>query len=183
MVERVPTLRQATQRAYQSWSSMRSRCRNPKDVNWPNYGGRGIAVCERWGDFAGFLADMGGDRPVGFTIERVDNDRGYEPGNCIWATTLVQARNRRTTKLVEWNGETVVLAELCDLFGIGYDVVHNRLDMLGWSLEDAVSIPVQDDSKPVMDRRLREAPVDALEPRTCGNGGYRVGTLGGWEPY
>ena len=77
---------------------MLSRCTNPKHPRWDDWGGRGITVCDRWRDFANFLADMG-ERPPGFTIERRDNERGYEPDNCFWTTVIEQNRNRRTTKL------------------------------------------------------------------------------------
>lgn len=80
-------------RTYVSWQHMKTRCSDPKHPSFHRYGGRGISVCERWLSFENFLADMG-ERPAGRTLDRVDNDRGYEPGNCRWATPKEQVNNR-----------------------------------------------------------------------------------------
>lgn len=79
---------------YRTWDHMKQRCQNPKHERFKDWGGRGIAVCERWLKFENFLADMG-ERPEGMTIERMDNDKGYEPGNCKWATSAEQSANKR----------------------------------------------------------------------------------------
>lgn len=83
---------------YQAWRNMRQRCLNPNHPHWASYGGRGIAVCDRWSSFERFLADMGA-RPEGLTLDRIDNDGNYEPGNCRWATKAAQQQNTRRTKL------------------------------------------------------------------------------------
>ena len=81
-------------RTYRIWANMKSRCGNPRIPAFKNYGGRGIEVCERWKSFENFLSDMG-ECPTTLTIERVNNDLGYEPSNCRWATMAEQGKNRR----------------------------------------------------------------------------------------
>jgi hypothetical protein len=82
---------------WEAWTALRKRCFNPKHKFWKDYGGRGIAVCERWNDYANFLTDMGRRPSPKHSLDRIDNEKGYEPGNCRWATKKEQAQNRRTS--------------------------------------------------------------------------------------
>ncbi|KAB1068887.1 hypothetical protein [Methylobacterium planeticum] len=87
---------------YRSWRAMLNRCGNPNSVDYPRYGGAGIAVCERWSSFESFLADMG-DRPEGKTLDRhPDKNGNYEPGNCRWATPYEQVHNRNKYQRRWW---------------------------------------------------------------------------------
>lgn len=116
--------RGAKTKEFRAWAAFRDRCRNPKNKAFHHYGGRGITVCERWADcFEAFLADMGRAPSPKHSIDRIDNDKGYEPGNCRWATDAQQANNRRNT--VRYNG--VPLKTLCDEVGFSYDAALKRL--------------------------------------------------------
>lgn len=123
---------------YMVWQNMLNRCRSVKDKDFKNYGARGIVVCDRWKDFAKFYADMG-DKPKSLTLERIDNDGNYEPSNCRWASRKEQGSNRRTNRLVEWNGVTKTITGWRDSTGIPKSTLCNRLDN-GWSVEEALTI-------------------------------------------
>ncbi len=116
------------------WQSMLARCTSETHRYYSSYGGRGIQVCDRWrgkDGFANFLADMG-DKPAGMSIDRIDNDGNYEPGNCRWASATTQGRNRRNTKLTYELAEAVrsmcrqgaVKADIARAFGIAQSTVR-----------------------------------------------------------
>lgn len=102
------------------------RCSNPNIEHYGSYGGRGIRVCEWWQKFENFLADMG-DAPIGHSIERRDNNRGYEPENCCWLPRAKQMQNRRGNSYIEVEGEMVCLAEAARRLGIGDRTLRYRL--------------------------------------------------------
>jgi hypothetical protein len=83
---------------YHIWYGMLDRCRNPNSISWKHYGGRGIAVCDRWLRFEEFICDMGKRPDPKMSLDRIDGDKGYEPGNCRWAAEIEQQRNRRGVK-------------------------------------------------------------------------------------
>jgi hypothetical protein len=122
------------------WKHIIQRCTNPKNGQWKNYGGRGIEICSRWRDsFEAFLEDMGYAPEKGFKIERVDNSKGYEPGNCEWKLMKPNVRNRRITVKVMYEGKERILGELCETEGVPYMPVYQRIFIYGASPEDAVS--------------------------------------------
>lgn len=125
---------------YRIWLAMRERCSNPKNVGYHRYGGRGIKVCERWNDYALFLADVG-ERPPGLTLDRIDADKGYEPGNVKWATRKEQAVNRTNNKRVVIAGVERYACEVAEENGIPLSTYYGRLKY-GWSMEDAVTRPL-----------------------------------------
>lgn len=122
---------------YISWQAMKTRCFNEKDEHWPDYGGRGITVCERWGEFQNFLADMG-ERPAGMTLDRIDVNGNYQPGNCRWANQETQASNKRNTVLVEAEGKSQSVSAWAREKGLSPITLHGRLQK-GWSIERALN--------------------------------------------
>lgn len=122
---------------HRAWMEMLKRCTNKNTKNWCNYGGRGIAVCERWHQFENFLADMGAP-PLGASIDRIDNNGNYEPGNCRWATWTEQQRNKRSNRPVTAFGQTKTIVEWSLQTGIPRTTIWNRLNR-GISPEIAVT--------------------------------------------
>lgn len=124
-------------REYKTWSHVIDRCVNPNSKNYIHYGGRGIAMCERWrNSFQAFLDDMG-ERPHGTEIERIDNEKGYFPDNCRWATRLEQMQNTRLTRNLTMNGVTKCLSQWARDIGISNATLIERL--LRWPENIALS--------------------------------------------
>lgn len=125
---------------YRSWEAMKYRCDNPSYSCFSDYGGRGIAYCDRWEKFENFLADMG-PRPDGMTLDRVDCEKGYSPENCRWADVKTQRRNRRDVRLYEYRGELYMLERLARDHGLSVHFLYQRINRDGMSVEDAVNKP------------------------------------------
>jgi len=112
--------------AYRSWLSMKSRCLRKGNNRFRHYGARGIAVCDRWLSFENFLADMG-ERPDGYSLDRMDLNGHYEPDNCRWATRQQQMSNQRQTKRVVLNGEVMHQAEAARRAGVNPSTIIDWL--------------------------------------------------------
>lgn len=106
---------------------MNTRCNNPNNHKFPDYGGRGITICDRWKSFQTFFDDMGERASLDHTLERKDVNGNYEPGNCIWASNLVQANNRRSNVYVEVGGERLTIAEACRKYNVPYHKTWRKL--------------------------------------------------------
>jgi hypothetical protein len=117
---------------YRTWSGIIDRCERPGNAQFDDYGGRGITVCERWrSDFANFLSDMGPRPSALYTIDRIDNERGYSPENCRWATRKEQCRNKRNNLLVVVDGERLVLSAASEKLGVRYTTAYARFVAAG----------------------------------------------------
>lgn len=127
-------------RIYGVWCNMINRCTNPNVRQYDDYGGRGITVCERWlNSFENFLEDMG-EPPPGMTIDRLDNHKGYFKENCAWRTPLHQARNRRSSVVITFDGLTMTLVEWAEYLGVSYRMLRGRREQ-GWSVERMLTEP------------------------------------------
>lgn len=130
---------------YPTWWAMMRRCYHKENHNYERYGGRGITVCYEWHDprvFINWARETVGHKCSRLTLERLNNNEGYSPENCCWATSKEQARNRRSNRILEIDGIEKTLAEWCEEYKIDPSVVRERIK-LGWSGTDALSIPVQ----------------------------------------
>lgn len=125
------------------WRHMKGRCLNPQNHAYADYGGRGITVCDEWQrDFSAFLADVGPRPGPGYSIERKDNSKDYEPGNTIWATPLQQSHNKRNNRNLTFQGRTQCLSAWAKELSINRTTLRMRKD-LGWSTEKALMTPIR----------------------------------------
>ncbi len=125
---------------YGVWKKMRARCNNPNHDKYAYYGGRGIKVCERWDDFANFLADVGPRPTRQHSIDRREVDGDYCPENCAWATKKEQMNNTRRNVFLEYEGERRTVAEWSDLLGVSRLMIYSRISY-GWPTDLALTLP------------------------------------------
>ena len=127
---------------YCIWMKMKSRCLNPNDKSYKNYGGRGIEVCEAWQkSFTSFIDDMGWRPNNKYSIERIDYNKHYCPENCKWILKSEQTKNCRRVKLIAYNGKEHCLTDLCKLLGLVYSTMRHRVYDLGIPFEEAAKYP------------------------------------------
>jgi hypothetical protein len=120
------------------WKGMLSRCNNPHAKSFPDYGGRGIKVCDRWLDFKAFHDDMIDAYGPGMTIERKDNEEGYSPGNCTWIPKAEQNRNRRSVIFIDTPVGRLSISDAARVAGVSWFAISNRVKK-GWSIETILS--------------------------------------------
>lgn len=128
---------------YRAWQAMRNRCLNPNTPDYSYYGGRGIAICKRWGTYVGFLADMGRRPTLQHTLDRKDGSKGYCKGNCRWATRLEQSRNRAYVQLSPDKAKTIRAlyatkqhrqVDIAEKFGVSQAHVSQIIRGVSWEV-------------------------------------------------
>jgi hypothetical protein len=121
-------------RVYRIWQNMKKRCLSTRDPSYAYYGGRGVTVCDKWMRFEGFYSDMGEPPSSNHQLDRIDNAGNYEPSNTRWVSAGQNCRNRRSNRLIEWNGEIRSVVEWSESLGIAHGVLRQRL-YRGWTIE------------------------------------------------
>jgi hypothetical protein len=132
---------------YRIGRNMKDRCSNQRHKSFDDYGGRGIRVCERWEDFAAFFEDMGNRPTPEHSIERIDNNGHYCKENCRWATAIEQQRNKRNSRLIEFDGRVKCLSAWAEEFGIEMHLLYLRLKK-GWDIQPALTYPPRKGFRP-----------------------------------
>lgn len=133
---RKPTHDMSRTKIYKAWQQMKVRCYSSNHPSYAQHGARGIEVCERWHVFENFFEDMG-PRPDGMSLDRIDNNGNYEPGNCRWATQREQMNNRRPTIWISHMGMDRPMKEWAEITGTAYGALMSRYRR-GWSHEDII---------------------------------------------
>ena len=136
---------------YRIWCNMRSRCGDRSSKSYPDYGNRGIAVCQRWKDsFADFISDMGMRPSSLHELDRMDNQGNYERSNCRWVERLVNARNKRSNHRITFNGITMCISEWSEKTGLARHVIWKRLKC-GWTVARTLTTPSRRHSETLRD--------------------------------
>lgn len=132
-------------RIYGIWCRMKQRCYNPNSIDYKEYGGRGISVAEEWkNSFENFMEwSMISGYSDNLTIDRKDNERGYSPDNCQWVSRSIQSNNKRNNRKISFNGKIQNISEWAKETGISRATIAKRIDILGWSVEDALTKAVR----------------------------------------
>lgn len=162
-------------RAYSIWRGVIARCENIEDANYQKYGGRGITVCDAWREsFENFVGDMGLPPSCKHSIDRIDNNGHYEPENCRWATARQQSRNRRSNRLLTFNGETKCIAEWSESTGLSRTCIEMRLNK---------KLPIEEVLSPAgRKRRIADRMSDVLEMREEGKSISEIAREVGFTP-
>lgn len=131
------------ERLYETWKNMRRRCNDPTNKRYKNYGGKGVKVCSEWNDYMVFRtwAHCNGYNDS-LTIDRINPDGNYKPGNCRWVTSKVQANNMTINKLINYKGKTFTLAQLAEYLNLPYKALQHRLARK-WSIDRIVNTPLR----------------------------------------
>lgn len=138
-IDTISTHRRTGTPEHRTWIAMKSRCYTKSNIGYPYYGGRGIAVCDRWvHNFENFLADMGERPGPEYSLDRINSNDNYSPDNCRWAMREVQDNNRRDNRMLTFNGKTQTIAQWAREQNIAKNTIINRLNW-GWPIEDALS--------------------------------------------
>ena len=125
------------------WRNIKDRCNRSSNKSYPRYGGRGITVCAEWSlsftAFCRWAKDNGWQH--GLEIDRIDNNGGYEPSNCRFVTKVVNCRNKENNRIIEFRGESKILAEWAEQINVPAGMLHQRINRRGWSIERALTTP------------------------------------------
>lgn len=140
-------IRNQRSKEWRAWNAMIRRCTYPSMDDWPKYGGAGVTVCEKWrNSFTAFLEDVGFAPSTKHSIDRIDNNGNYEPGNVRWATPSEQIKNSKRARWIEHQGVAKTIGDWATHLGINRQTLQMRLDHYGWSVEKTLSTPVKERS-------------------------------------
>lgn len=127
---------------HRAWLAMINRCTNPNATSYKHYGARGITVCDRWlNSFTDFLSDIGFAPSKGHSIDRKNNNLGYSPENCFWATIVEQQNNKRSNRFFEYNGESKSIIQWSEITNMPCGTIRSRIDR-GWPIKEALTLPI-----------------------------------------